>query len=136
MISSLQSNGVTIAIVGHECSMKVKFIRSMNDGKMQKLLLGTGAFCVLCLYPDEDAILAELIVEGFEIGEVDVESLRALYDDLEVDGEVQTLRADLSWSNTKPYYSFQCEYISNSACIVTWSGLLPEVGVQVKCWGG
>ena len=90
VISSLQSNGVTIVIAG-----QLKFIRSMNDGKIQKLLLGRGgAFCVLCPYSDEDAILAEQIVEGFEIGEVDVESLKALYEDLEVGGEVQTRRAD------------------------------------------
>ena len=95
VISSLQSNGVTIAIAGQEYSLKVKFIRSMNDGKMQKLLLGRGgAFCVLCPCSEVDAILAEQIVEGFEIGEVDVESLRALCEDLEVDGEVQTRRAD------------------------------------------
>ena len=50
---------------------------------------------MLCpYYSEEDAILAEQIVEGFEIGEVDIESLKALYDDLEVDGEVQTRRAD------------------------------------------
>ena len=93
VISSLQSNGVTITIAGQEYSLKVKFIRSIqNDGKMQKLLLGRGgAFCVLCPYSEVDAILAEQIVEGFEIGEVDVKSLRALY---EVDGEVQTRRAD------------------------------------------
>ena len=38
VISSLQSNGVTIAIVGQAYSLKVMFIRSMNEGKMQKLL--------------------------------------------------------------------------------------------------
>ena len=63
----------------------------MNDGKLQKLLLGRGgAFCVLCPYSEDDAILAEQIVEGFEIGEVDIDSLKALYEDLEVEGEVQT----------------------------------------------
>eukprot|EP00731_Ephydatia_muelleri_P030882 Em0022g396a len=60
VISSLQSNGVTITIAGQEYSLKVKFIRSIQN--------------------DVDAILAEQIVEGFEIGEVDVKSLRALYE--------------------------------------------------------
>ena len=41
---------------------------------------------MLCPYSDEDAILAEQIVEGFEIGEVDIESLKTLYDVLEVNG--------------------------------------------------
>ena len=67
----------------------------MNDGKMQKLLLGRGgAFCVLCFYSEDDACLAEQIVEGFEIGDVDIDSLKALYEDLEVDGVVQSCRGD------------------------------------------
>lgn len=57
---------------------------------MQKLLLGRGgAFCVLCSYSEHYACLGEQIVEGLEIGEVDINSLKALCEDLDVDGVVQ-----------------------------------------------
>ena len=42
----------------------------------------------------KDACLAEQIVERFEIGKVDIDSLKALYEDLEVDGVVQSCRGD------------------------------------------
>ena len=43
----------------------------MNDGKMQKLLVGrSGAFCMLCVYTEEDAVDPDQIIEGFEIGEM------------------------------------------------------------------
>ena len=35
----------------------LEFHRTMNDEKMQKLLLGSGgAFCILCAYSDEEAV--------------------------------------------------------------------------------
>ena len=38
-------------------SLKVEFHRSMNDGKMQKLLLGRGEeFCVLCPFSADEAV--------------------------------------------------------------------------------
>ena len=91
-ICSLQTKGVKVVISDQEYSLGIEFL---NDGKMQKLLLGRGgAFFVLCSYSENDACLAEQIVEGFEIGEVDIDSLKALYEDLEVDGVVQSCRGD------------------------------------------
>ena len=85
-----------MVVSDQEYSLRVEFVRSMNDGKMQKLLLGRGgAFCVLySCSEDVNVCLAKQIVEGFEIGEVDIGSLKALYEDLEVDGEVQSCRGD------------------------------------------
>ena len=75
--------------------LMLEFHRTMNDGKIQKLLLGRGgAFCILCAYSDEEAVQEKNIKEGFEIGNVDIEALHALYDDLAVDGEVQCNRGD------------------------------------------
>ena len=94
-ICSLQSKGVKVVVSDQEYSLGIEFFRSMNDGKMQKLLLGRGgAFCVFCSY---SACLAEQIVEGFEIGDVDINSLKALYEDLEVDGVVQSYRGDYNF---------------------------------------
>ena len=37
--------------------LKIQFVRSMNYGKMQKLLLGRGgAFCILCSFSDQDSV--------------------------------------------------------------------------------
>ena len=45
---------------------------------------------------DDDAVQEDKIEEGFEIGNVDIETLQSLYDDLEVDGEVPGTRGDYS----------------------------------------
>ena len=50
----------------------------------------------MCAYSDEEAVQEDNIKEGFEIGNVDMEALHALYDDLAVDGEVQCNRRDYS----------------------------------------
>ena len=67
----------------------------MNDGKMQKLLLGRGgAFCILCSFSYDDAVLVEQIKEVFEMDNVDIDCLKALYESIEVDGEVYKHRGD------------------------------------------
>ena len=44
----------------------LEFHRTMNDGKMQKLLVGRGgAFCILCACTDDDAVQEDKIEEGF-----------------------------------------------------------------------
>eukprot|EP00731_Ephydatia_muelleri_P007037 Em0003g1285a len=91
-ICSLQSKGVKVVVSDQEYSLGIEFFGS---SKMQKLLLGRGgAFCVLCSYSEDYACLAEQIVDRFEIGEVDIDSLKAQYEDLEVDGVVQSCRGD------------------------------------------
>ena len=96
-MKELQSSGVKLFDAEREFHLMLEFHRTMNDGKMQKLLLGRGgAFCVLCAYSDEEAVQEDNIKEGFEIGNVDIEALHALYDDLAVDGEVQCNRGDYS----------------------------------------
>ena len=49
---------------------------------------------ILCAYSDEEAVHKDNIKEGFEIGNVDIEALHAMHDDLAVDGEVQCNRGD------------------------------------------
>ena len=66
----------------------------MNDGKMQKLLVGRGgAFCILCSFT-KDAVSVDQIQDGFEMDNVDIDTLKALYESLEVDGEVSKSRGD------------------------------------------
>ena len=50
----------------------------------------------LCACTDDDAVQEDKIEEGFEIGNVDIETLHSLYEDLEVDGEVPSDRGDYS----------------------------------------
>ena len=45
-ITRLHSSGAIVEVSGEVFNFEVEFIRSMNDGKMQKLLLGRGAFCL------------------------------------------------------------------------------------------
>ena len=46
-ITRLHSSGVIVEVSGEVFNFEVEFICSMNDGKMQKLLLGRGgAFCL------------------------------------------------------------------------------------------
>ena len=53
-IELLHKSGVTVDENGMVYELK---IRSMNDGKMQKLLVGRGgAFCILCSITKEDAV--------------------------------------------------------------------------------
>ena len=96
-IKELQSSGVKFFDAEREFYLMLQFHQTMNDGKMQKLLLGRGgAFCILCAYSDEEAVQEDNIKEGFDIGNVDIEAPHALYDDLAVDGEVQCNRGDYS----------------------------------------
>ena len=74
-----------VVVFDQEYCSGVEFYQSTNDGKMQSLLGRSCAFCVLRSYSEDDAILTEQIVERFEIGEVDIDSLKSLYDVFEVD---------------------------------------------------
>ena len=56
----------------------------------------SNSFSIMCAYSDEEAVQEDNIKEGFEIGNVDIEALHALYDDLAVDVEVQSNRGDYS----------------------------------------
>eukprot|EP00731_Ephydatia_muelleri_P021679 Em0014g270a len=56
-ICSLQTKGVKVVVSDQEYSLGIEFLNDEND-----------------------ACLAEQIVEGFEIGEVDIDSLKALYE--------------------------------------------------------
>ena len=70
-------------LLGKMYTLKVEFHRSMNDGKMQKLLLGRGGgFCVLCPFSADEAVSPDQIKDGFEIGNVDIATLNALYKNL------------------------------------------------------
>ena len=69
----------------------------MNDGKIQTLLVGRGGvFCILCSFSYDDAVLVEQIKEGFEMDNVNIniDCLKAIYESLEVDGEVYKHRGD------------------------------------------
>ena len=82
-ITKLHSSGVILEVSGEVFNFEVEFIRSMNNGKMQKLLLGRGgAFCLLCPLTQEEAISLQQIKDGFEIGEVEIDELYLLYEDL------------------------------------------------------
>ena len=91
-IAQLNSAGVTIL----EKEKSVEFVRTMNDNsKMQKLLVGRGgAFYILCVYTEEDAVDPDEIIEGFEIGYMNICTLNALYENLEVDGQDKRRKAD------------------------------------------
>ena len=94
-IELLHRSGVTVDDYGKVYELKIQFLRSMNDGKMQKLLVGRGgAFCILCSFTKEDAVSVDQIQDGFEMDNVDIDTLKALYESLEVDGEVSKSRGD------------------------------------------
>ena len=95
-ISKLHSSGLMVEVSGEVFIFEVEFIRSMNDGKMQKLLLGRGgAFCILCPHTQEEVISLQQIKDGFEMGEVEIDELNLLYDDLVYeDGNVVKRRGD------------------------------------------
>ena len=97
-ITKLHSSGVIVEVSGKVFNFEVEFIRSMNDGKMQKLLLGRGgAFCLLCPHTQEEAISLQQIKDGFEIREVEIDELNLLYEDLvDEDGNVVKRRGDYS----------------------------------------
>ena len=96
-MKELETSGIKFLPAESEFLLMSEFHRTMNDGKMQKLLVGRGgAFCILCACTDDDAVQEDKIEEGFEIGNVDIETLHSLYDDLEVDGEVPSTRGDYS----------------------------------------
>ena len=64
-------------------------------GRCKKLLVGRGGvFCILCSFSHHDAVLVEQIKEGFEMDDVDIDCLKALYESLEVDGEISKHRGD------------------------------------------
>ena len=89
-ISKLHSSGLMVEVSGEVFIFEVEFICSMNNGKMQKLLLGRGgAFCILCPHTQEEAISLQQIKDSFEMGEVEIDELYLLYDDLvDEDGNV------------------------------------------------
>ena len=92
-IELLHKSGVTIEDNGRVYKLKIQFLCSMNDGKMQKLLVGRGgAFCILCSFTKEDAVSVDQIKDGFEMENVDIVTLKALYESLVVDGEVSKSR--------------------------------------------
>ena len=85
----------------------------MNDGKKQKLLLGRGGgFCVLCLFSADEAVSPDQIKEGFEIGNVDIETLNALYENSAV-GDKKTSRGlqGQNVANLESNLCIQCCYI-------------------------
>ena len=93
--SKLHKNGVVIEDKEERYELKIRFLRSMNDGKMQKLLVGReGAFFILCSFSYDDAVLVEQIKKGFEMNNVNIDCLKALYESLEVDGEAYKHRGD------------------------------------------
>ena len=77
----LHKSGVTVDENGMVYELKIQFLCSMNDGKMQKLLVGRGrAFCILCSFTKEDAVSVDQIQDGFELENVDIDTLKALYE--------------------------------------------------------
>lgn len=75
--------------------LTIPFPKSMNYGKMQKLLVGRGgAFYIFSTFSYDDAVLVEQIKEGFEMDNVNIDCLKNLYESLEVDGEVYKHRGD------------------------------------------
>ena len=61
-IELLHRYGVTADDNGKVYELKIQFLCSMNDGKMQKLLVGRGgAICILCSFTKEDAVYVDQI---------------------------------------------------------------------------
>ena len=55
--AEIDKNGVVIEDKEERYELKIRFLRSMNDGKMQKLLVGRGgAFCILCSFSHDDVV--------------------------------------------------------------------------------
>ena len=75
---------MTIEDNGRVYKLKIQFLCSMNDGKMQEHF-------VSCI---EDAVSVDQIKDGFEMENVDDDTLKALYESLLVDGRVSKSRAD------------------------------------------
>ena len=72
-IEPLHKIGVTIEDNGRLYRLKIQFLRSMNDGKMQKLLVERGgAFSILCSFTKEDAVSVDQIKDGFEMENVNI----------------------------------------------------------------
>ena len=112
-------------------TLNVEFHRSMNDGKMQKLLLGRGGgFCVLCPFSADEAVSPDQIKDGFEMGNVDIETLNALYENLADDdkGVIKTSRRLQGQNGTNPESNLciQCCYILYIACIAKGFRLLSK----------
>ena len=58
-IEELHKTGLTIEDKAKRYEWDIQYLRSMNDGKMQKVLVGReGEFCILCLFSDQDAIFS------------------------------------------------------------------------------
>ena len=124
-------NGVTVEDNGKMYILKVEFHRSMNDEKMQKLLLGRGGgFCVLCPFSADEAVSLDQIKDGFEIGNVDIETLNALYENLADDdkGVKNPSRGLQEQNGTNPESNLciQCCYIPYIACIANGFRLLSK----------
>ena len=61
-IEELHKSDVILEEEEKRYELKFQFLRSMNDGKMQKLLLGRGgAFCIYCFISDQDSVSVEQI---------------------------------------------------------------------------
>ena len=61
-IEELHKSGVIIEKEEKQYELKIQFHRSMNDGKMQKLLLGRGVkIRILCSFSDQDSVSVEQI---------------------------------------------------------------------------
>ena len=72
-IELLHKSGVTFEDNRRGYKLKIQFLRSMNDGKMQKLLVERGgAFCILCSFTKEDAVSVDQIKDGLEMENVDI----------------------------------------------------------------
>ena len=90
-IEELHKSGVILEEEEKRYELKFQFLRSMNDRKMQKLLLGRGG--AFCFFSDQDSVSVEQIKEGFEMENVDIVTLKAFYECLKVD-EVSKHRGD------------------------------------------
>ena len=117
-IELLHRSGVTVDDNGKVYELKIQFLRSMNDGKMQKLLVGRGgAFCILCSFTK------------FEIDNVDIDTLKAFYESLEVDGEVSKSRGDYE----ERMGLTQTPITSHFSCTPEGFRLLFKNNVQAEC---
>ena len=91
----MSTNGIEVSVSGNTFHFLFEFNLTMVDGKMIKLLTGRGgAYCVLCPASREESHNLERIEEGFQIGEVNNEALRNLFQDLQEEGQVKSKPAD------------------------------------------
>ena len=93
--SDLSTRGLEIGVCGKTFHFLFEFNLTMVDGKMIKLLTGRGgAYCILCPASREESHNIEHIEEGFQVGEVNNEALRNLFQDLQGEGQVKSKPGD------------------------------------------